>query len=130
MASVLQIHLRSKRSLALILALVIVMQGCRVYHPQNSTLDSAMTNRSQVKVILKDNDPYYFDYLSKQGDTYLGTTDRNTATAEFLEMDGFAFTINGDDHIFELPPEDIMFIYEKNKTTSTLMTILVSVSAA
>ena len=114
------------KTIATLLSLVVILQGCRIYHPENVPIQKAANTNKAVKLILNDNEPYYFEYIKKKGELYTATAQSNSATAEYLEMQGFNIVERDrTSTTFELPITKVKSVHEKNQSSSTLLTVLI-----
>jgi len=96
--------------IAELFALFVILQSCTVYKSTNVTLDRAVQNQSKVKVVAKNNKIDKFYKVAVEDGHYYGIK-----------------RINGKTLKFPLNQEYIQSIKEKDKTTSTILTIALPV---
>ncbi|MFL1013023.1 hypothetical protein [Flavisericum labens] len=96
--------------IAELFALFVILQSCTVYKSTNVTLDRAVQNQSKVKVVAKNNKIDKFYKVTVEDGHYYGIK-----------------RINGKTLKFPLNQEYIQSIKEKDKTTSTILTIALPV---
>lgn len=94
---------------SLLLAFVMILQGCTIYKQQNITLESAAIQGAKVKVVTKDNKTQKYLYITSVNDEYFGV-------------------IKGKDGLLKIPlqQENIKNINIKNKAASLAVNILAS----
>lgn len=97
------------KPVSLLLAFVMILQGCTIYKQQNITLESAAIQGAKVKVVTKDNKTQKYLYITSVNDEYFGV-------------------IKGKDGLLKIPlqQENIKNINIKNKAASLAVNILAS----
>jgi hypothetical protein len=94
------------KSVALILSMLILFQGCTVYKSANVSLEEAYNSQTKVKVKTKDNQTLKFKTLGFENGKYFGI---KKIKGEIIKP-----------HIDESNVEKIQL---KDKSTSTILTI-------
>ena len=100
---------KNLKPISLLLAIVVLLQGCTIYKQQNITLESAAIQGAKVKVVTKDNKTQKYLYITSINDEYYGV-------------------IKGKDGLLKIPlqQENIKNINIKNKAASLAVNILAS----
>jgi hypothetical protein len=98
------------KSVALILSMVILLQGCTVYKSTPITIEQVAKEEQKVKVITKDNVKLKFKRIGFNNDGYYGVKKQK---GEIIKT--------------HLDPSFINNIKEKDKTLSTILTIALPV---
>jgi hypothetical protein len=111
------------RFLAIVIAMLILFQSCKVYHKQNVTINEAVSSEKKVKVHLSNNKKYAFcKLIYKQGQLY-GITKINTAAATSLDTLMVGCTVDGKVAKIKLNENTIKEIHLYNKTISRIISI-------
>ena len=92
--------------ISLLLALVVLLQGCTVYKSTSITLSDAAQNESKVKLEPKNGKIIKFKKIIFEDGVYYGIEEKNGST--------FKISLNEN---------DISSIREKNKVASTFLTV-------
>jgi len=98
------------KSVALILSMLILLQGCTVYKSVPISIEQAVQNESKVKVFTKNNNKLKFKRI--------------------INVDGKLYgvrNLEGIDRNLSLDRNSIETIKEKNKTLSTILSIAIPV---
>ena len=98
--------------ISLILSVTILFQGCSVYRSNQISLEQAAAKESKVKIVSKNNNIDKFLRIILEDGHYYGLK-----------------RINGKTLKFPLNEDYIHTIKEKDKTTSTILTIALPVGA-
>ena len=98
------------KSVALILSMLILFQGCTVYKSASVTLEHAVQNDSKVKVITKNNEKLKFMRIGIENGNYYGVKKSNGVILKT-----------------PLDQDSINIINEKDKTLSTILSIAIPV---
>ena len=94
------------RPITLLLAFVILFQGCTVYKSVPISLEQAVQNESKVRVKTKNNEKYKFNRVGVENGNYYGVKKSNNIVVKTPLDQDFINTIN-----------------EKDKTLSTVLSI-------
>ena len=97
---------RHLKLVALFFSVLIMLQGCTVYKSVNVSLEQAVQNESKVKVITKSNEKFKFNRIRIEESNYYG--------------------YNNSERI-PLDQNNIDTVKEKNKTLSTVLSIVIPV---
>ncbi len=95
------------KSVALILSMLILLQGCTVYKSSSVSLEQAEQNQSKVKVITKNNKKLKFTRIGVEDGSYYGVKKSKTVLIKTPLDRDLIDTIN-----------------EKNKTLSIVLSIV------
>lgn len=109
------------KSLSLLLALLLLLQSCNVYHSP-TTLETAVAAKEKVMVVTEDNQKYRFKWLEKNDDRLTGVTKSGSPTAKKLV--GTPGSFDGTNVAFDLSGLDIEQVRLRNKSSSTSLTAI------
>ncbi|MDH3699528.1 MAG: hypothetical protein OEQ81_12755 [Flavobacteriaceae bacterium] len=102
------IHKRRFKTTALVLAFLVLFQGCVVYHKTPTTLEQARQEHIKTKITNTDNETAKYKYITYEEGTFYGV---KKESGELVK--------------YPLNEEDIVKIITKNKTASTWVTVTV-----
>ena len=113
---------------SILLLIVFLFQNCVVYHSKTTTLDEAVQSGERVKIITNDNNIYKFKSIQKKDGQVVGLINKRSSTAK--KFSAFQDTIK-----YKYPfvavlisENSIKEIYLKNKTLSTILTIVLPIT--
>ncbi|MBT8235656.1 MAG: hypothetical protein KJO04_05655 [Bacteroidia bacterium] len=101
-------HKKRFKSITILLALLVLFQGCVVYHKTPTTLEQARQEHIKTKITNTDNETMTYKYITYEEGTFYGVTTRY-----------------GKEVKKPLNDEDIVRIITKNKSASTWVTVTV-----
>lgn len=115
---------RELKFIAVLLAITMSFQNCKVYHSQNVTVEEAVLSQKKVKIIANNNDKYFFKKIFIQEDTIYGVTKINSATAKKLDCNIKRCSVNDKMAKIILDKNTLKEIYLQNEKLSKTLTIL------
>ena len=98
------------KSVALVLTILILLQGCTIYQSVPVSIDHAVQKETKVKVMTKNSEKMKFKRIGVENGNYYGVK-----------------IVKGDIIKIPLDKESIISIKEKDKTLSNVATIGISV---
>ena len=108
------------KSVALILSMLIIFQGCTVYKSANVSLEKAYNSQTKVKVKTKDNQTHKFKRLEFEDEQYFGIKEFHKDDPNNLYKKKITKTL--------LDVNNIENIKIKNKTMSTILPFAIPVA--
>ena len=96
------------QAIAWFLAVLMLFQSCSVYHKTPTTLDKASQEQIKTKVTNTDGDVSKYKFISYENGLYYGNVEEEWGEYQKVPLD----------------PEDIINVRTKNKSASTLVTIV------
>ena len=106
-----------------LLALLLLLQACSVYHSGSVSVKEAVAAEKKVKIITADQQKYRFKRLELEGGHLTGITKPRSATAKKLA--GMPAKFDGKYLEVDLSDMDIEEVRLRNKFHSTASTIVV-----
>lgn len=103
-----KIHNKRFKTTAVVLAFLVLLQGCVVYHKTPTTLEQASNEYIKTKITNTDNETTKYKYITFEEGTYYGV---NKRSGELVKT--------------PLNSEEINRILIKNRTASTWVTVTV-----
>jgi hypothetical protein len=94
------------KSIALILSMLILLQGCTVYKASSVSLEQATLNKSKVKIMTKNNVKLKFERIVVEDGNYYGIRTVDSQNVKLL-----------------LDTNTVEMIKEKDKILSTILSI-------
>lgn len=94
------------QSMALILSILVLIQSCTVYRSVPISIETAVKNKSKVKIVTKNNNKLRFNRIEFQDGKYFGIKKFNSGMVKA-----------------SLDENSIETIKEKDKTLSTILSI-------
>jgi len=111
--------------IAIVLSALLLLQSCKVYHKNTSTVDEVVLSQNRVLVKYNHiNKIYHFERIERENDILYGITTRNSPTAKKLFDQVVEENMNGKYVKIILPEKNIEEYRLQNKTASTIVTIL------
>ena len=111
------------KKLSFLLALLLLLQSCSVYHSESVPVQEAVAADEKVKVITADEQEYKFKRLELADDRPIGIAKLNSDTA--IKLSGRPAKIDGKYLKVDLSDLDIKEIRLRNKFHSTASTVVV-----
>lgn len=117
------------RRISPLLAFLLLLQSCNVYHPERLTIAEAVAANNKVKVITADDRKLKFQRLEWENEQLIGVATRNSMSGGKLK--GMSAQAQGDLLLVDLSQGNIEEIRRRNNTLSTVLSIVVpAVTAA
>ncbi|MCZ6702632.1 MAG: hypothetical protein O6940_06280 [Ignavibacteria bacterium] len=106
---------------------LMLLQGCRVYHKTNVTVDEAITSSNRIKAKTFVEVTYVFNDLLRDDGQLYGLAKRNSSTAKKLSTQ-IVDKNRGDKYVKIAVLENTIKEYHlQNKTLSTILTVAIPV---
>lgn len=114
------------KNFTFLLALLLLLQSCNVYHPERLTAAEAVAANDRVKVVTPDQ-KFRFKRLEQKDQKLIGITNRGSVTSK--KVIGLPIETNADLLKVDISQLNIEEIRRRNNTASTLLSIVVPVVA-
>jgi len=101
-----KIHEKRLKTTALVLAFLVLFQGCVVYHKTPTTLEQARQEHIKTKIITSDQKTIKYKYIAYWEGTFYGVRYKK---GEFVRT--------------PLEQEEIIQVFKQNKSASAWMTV-------
>jgi hypothetical protein len=113
--------------IAYALAALMLMQSCVVYHKTPVSVDEAVATNKPVKIYTTENKIYKFKKLVREEDNIYGISSLKGLNKKIFAQ--YVKEIDQEKELIKiLLPFEIKEIYERNRTMSTVYTILIMTS--
>jgi hypothetical protein len=109
--------------IAYALSALMLLQSCRVYHSNTSTLDEVESSHQRVKIKTVNGEKYVFDWLQIEDDQIIGVAKLKSRTAEKLLKQKIEGKLVGDYLKYLLEKNTIKEYHLQDKTMSTLLSV-------
>ena len=113
------------KGIAYVLMFLLLFQSCTVYHSNTSSVDQAIASNNKVKVDGSEDFSYKFKKIERINGEIYGLTKTKSNTNKRLRGRETKESQIKNNIYLKLSEEDIQTIHLKNKTASTVVTILV-----
>jgi hypothetical protein len=120
----------SLKLIALLLSLMVLVQGCYIYQNKPSSLDSVVHSGTRVKVDSNNSKKFEFVRLVNENGQIYGFAHWSTKTAKTLSDQIVAKPKNSMYVKIKLDDNQIHEVYEKDKSASTISTLSVILALA
>lgn len=116
------------KKLSSLLAILLLLQSCSVYHPGSVSVHDAVAASGKVKIITEDQKRYKFRRLEQENDRLIGITKRGSAAAK--KAVGLPATYQGKVLKVDLSDVGIEEIKLRNNSLSTILSIAIPIVLA
>lgn len=112
---------------AKLLSLLILVQSCTIYRSSSASLDEAIDSSNDVKLYTEHDEPFKFEKLERINGEVYGLVRIKSSTYKWLKSrDSIQNEYKSTTYV-KLYDNELNDIYLKNKTASTLVSILIPV---
>jgi ABC-type uncharacterized transport system auxiliary subunit len=115
---------KSLKLIALLLSVMVLMQGCIVYESKPTTIDTALQKGKPVKVISPNSKTLKFRRIEKEGGQMYGFAHWSTKTAKTLSDQIVAKPKNSMYVKIKLDDNQIHEVFKKDKFASNTLTTI------